>query len=104
MTDTWTLSEPLLAKPAVDRRRNGALPIRPPRQQPIHIRDAGDANGDGHLDVVVGNEGAANQLLIDDGNGGFGSGPPRRQPRHKRSPWERNGDGHLDVVVGTHER
>ena len=31
----------------------------------------GDVNGDGHLDAVVGNDGAANQLLIGDGNGAF---------------------------------
>ena len=49
----------------------------------------GDVNGDGHLDVVVGNLRAANQLLIGDGNGAL---PLRTSPAaaetHTRSPSE----------------
>ena len=80
------------------------LPIRTSPAQPIHTHAIafGDVNGDGHLDVVVGNERAANQLLIGDGNGAFADQdlPGGSRDTYAIAFGDVNGDGHLDVVVG----
>lgn len=50
--------------------------------------DAADFNGDGHIDIVVGNWYRPNQLLSDDGSGNFPSASNHF-----------DGDGRLDIVV-----
>ena len=65
----------------------------------------GDVDNDGDLDVVVGNEGAPNQLLLNDGNGAFAEVTDSAIAVGSADTWsialgDVDNDGDLDVVVG----
>ncbi|WP_262245086.1 FG-GAP repeat domain-containing protein [Parapedobacter soli] len=62
-----------------------------------------DLNGDGHLDMVVGNEVPPNRLLLNDGTGRFAEYPDQLQlpePLETREVlvFDVDGDGDLDIV------
>ena len=52
----------------------------PPAERPSHGVALGDADGDGDLDVVVGNAGQQDQLLLNDGRGWFTEATLGRMP------------------------
>ena len=65
----------------------------------------GDLNGDTHLDVIVANEGTANELLLGDGSGSFTSSTSVDVTNS--NSWttavaigDVDGDGNLDVLFG----
>jgi len=63
----------------------------------------GDIDGDGWLDVVIGNEDTPNQLLRNDGAGGFESAvelPGGSQYTYSLALGDIDEDGWLDVVIG----
>ncbi|WP_270087966.1 FG-GAP repeat domain-containing protein [Sphingobacterium sp. SYP-B4668] len=62
-----------------------------------------DLDGDGHIDMVLGNEAPPNRLLFNDGNGNFiehNAGLPHDVPLHTREviTFDANGDGRLDLL------
>jgi hypothetical protein len=62
-----------------------------------------DLNGDGALDVVVGNEAPPNRLFLNDGKGKFTEHPEKLEllvPLHTRDVlvFDPNRDGHLDIL------
>jgi hypothetical protein len=68
----------------------------------------GDVNGDGRPDLFVGNDGAANKLWLNLGNGtwkkqvGVGPGKAGTSASSYSAAWgDANGDGRLDLFVGT---
>ena len=63
----------------------------------------GDVDGDGDLDVLIGRELKANQLLINDGAGGFSvdaSFPGGVANTHAVAMGDVDGDGDLDLLIG----
>jgi hypothetical protein len=63
----------------------------------------GDADGDGRLDVLVGNSGSANQLLLQQSDGSFVAAPDFTGGSAETSSvafGDMDGDGELDVLVG----
>ena len=84
-------------------------------RDPIKALTLGDMNGDGSLDLVVGNDGAQSLVYLNDGTGnyydgslnGCGSAPKtvrcfgRAEDRTTSvAVADMNGDGHLDIVAG----
>ncbi|MCP4537492.1 MAG: hypothetical protein GY832_10130 [Chloroflexi bacterium] len=66
----------------------------------------GDADGDGDLDLAVGNWRQANQLYRNDGNGNFTVeelGTGIRRPTSSVAWGDADGDGDLDLAVGNQE-
>ena len=63
----------------------------------------GDADGDGRLDVLVGNSGSANQLLLQQSDGSFVAAPDFAGGSAETSSvafGDIDGDGELDLLVG----
>ena len=64
---------------------------------------AADVNGDGNLDILVGNDGQTNQLLLNDGNGSFAEAndlPGGTTNSYSIVAADVNNDGNLDILVG----
>ena len=65
----------------------------------------GDVNGDGRIDIVIGNYGEENQLLMNSGNGALSDGDPVSLPGGSRYTYsivlgDVNGDGLVDILIG----
>ena len=84
-------------------------------RDPIRAIAFGDMNGDGSLDLIVGNDGAQSLVYLNDGRGNYydGSvGSCDASPANVRcfgggedrttsvAVADMNGDGHLDIVAG----
>jgi len=96
------LSLPLLAQSPLRLTRHATLP-------PIHAGTAmavGDFDSDGDLDVVIGNGALPNQLLENNGYGGFVDVTAGRLPNAGTNATSSihtadiDGDGDLDILVG----
>ncbi|MEL6328565.1 MAG: VCBS repeat-containing protein [Planctomycetota bacterium] len=89
-------------------RDNGVLPTgADPDGDITQDLEAGDIDGDGDLDIVLGNEGP-NRVFINNGDGTFGDESDRRLPASGRSAnsetreldlGDVDGDGDLDLMV-----
>jgi hypothetical protein len=66
---------------------------------------AADFNGDGHIDLVIGNYGEANQLQMNTGNGTFQI-PIDLPGGNRETPSivavDVNGDGYIDLIIGNY--
>ena len=74
-----------------------------------HSVALGDVDGDGHLDVFVGNERQADVVRLGDGTGAFAMAPPGFLPTIDHDTevvvlGDLDGDGDLDALVGNHIR
>jgi len=83
----------------IDRTTDG-LPAAEDQTQAVKLADL---NGDGSLDMVVGNEVSPNRLLFNDGKGKFTEHPEKLEllvPLHTRDVlmFDANGDGHTDIL------
>jgi subtilisin-like proprotein convertase family protein len=79
---------------------------------------AGDMNGDGRLDLVVGNEGQPNVIYLNDGSGNFYAGPvdcaaapanvhcfgPATGATSSLVLGDMEGDGDLDIIAATSQQ
>ena len=73
-----------------------------PEKATTYAVPAGDLDGDGDLDVVVGNDRAENWVYLNDGSGHFErvwSVGPEIEPTRSAQLTDLDGDGHLDVLV-----
>lgn len=76
------------------------LPAAEDQTQAVKLADL---NGDGTLDLVIGNEAPPNRLLFNDGKGKFTEHPERIEllvPLHTREVlvFDANNDGHADIL------
>ena len=64
----------------------------------------GDLNGDGALDIVVGDDGGQNRIYLNDGAGAFPTGTPFGGLDYTKgvAAGDLDGDGALDLVVGNY--
>ena len=64
---------------------------------------AADFNNDGHIDIVIGNNGEANQLQMNTGNGTFQIPidlPGGHRDAQSIVAVDVNGDGYIDLIIG----
>jgi hypothetical protein len=73
-----------------------------PEKATTYAVPAGDLDGDGDADVVVGNDRAENWVYLNDGKGRFALAwavGPEIEPTRSAQLYDLNGDGSLDVLV-----
>ena len=73
-----------------------------PEKATTYAVPAGDLDGDGDVDVVVGNDRAENWVYLNDGTGRFTrvwSVGPEIEPTRSAQLFDLDGDGSLDVLV-----
>ena len=89
-------------------------PYPAPTGQPHHIFNwtqsvaLGDLNGDGSLDIVLGNIGEPSQVYLNNGQGGFTPTAAPLNPNGNLTEsvalGDLNGDGALDIILGNYEQ
>ncbi len=80
------------------------LTLDQPLSDPTRSVVTGDIDGDGHIDLITGNEGQPERLYLNDGTGKFGSAVDVSTDSYKTTSMvlaNVDGDSDLDLVVGT---
>ena len=73
-----------------------------PEKATSYATPAGDLDGDGDMDLVIGNDRAENWVYLNDGTGRFEIAwtvSPEIEPTRSAQLYDMNSDGNLDVLV-----